>query len=316
MTFFDKKSEVISIELTSYGKHLLSKGKFKPVYYEFLDNDILYDSSYGALEEIRNNISERIKNETPRLKTQYVFTGVETKLKELLKLKNELEKKRKTAVKEEELIESSQTFEKLYLNSNPLGDSNLDSRYPALNFYLYNAEIETSKLYKNNNSHVINVPELILKNLHYSSSILNAGPEQITSLSNIEDNQFSLNTELSPQQGIINQTTGLKIFPDGTYFSVEDKSVLLQFFEENVKDGSNNFEIELYTFETSSKGHEVIKQLYFDKSEDKFVDDSSKVEYYFELISDGNIPQEQLDTVKKKKETAVIQPSSVSKKNK
>ena len=55
-----------------------------------------------------------------------VFTGVETKLKELLKLKNQLQNQRKTAVKDEELIENSQTHEKLYVNSMPLGNSNLN----------------------------------------------------------------------------------------------------------------------------------------------------------------------------------------------
>ena len=30
MGFFDRKEEVIDIELTQYGKHLLSLGKFKP----------------------------------------------------------------------------------------------------------------------------------------------------------------------------------------------------------------------------------------------------------------------------------------------
>ena len=32
MSFFDSKEEVLNIELTSYGKLLLSKGILKPVY--------------------------------------------------------------------------------------------------------------------------------------------------------------------------------------------------------------------------------------------------------------------------------------------
>lgn len=314
MTFFNKKSEVISIELTSYGKYLLSKGKFKPTYYEFLDTDILYDGNYGGLVENRNDIADRIKNETPRLKPQYVFTGVETKLKELLKIKTQLENKRKTAVKEEELIENIQTFEKLYLNSNPLGNSNLDNKYPALNFYLYNCEILSSNLYKKNNSHIINVPEIKLKNINYTSSILIADREEFErDLSNIQENQFSLNTELSPEQTITNSTTGLRVFSDDTYISVEDKSVLLQFFEENTKNDFENFEIEIFTYETGSKGQELIRQLYFDKSEQLSIDDINKVENYFEIVVDGNIPQADLSLIKNKKETAVIQPATSQK---
>lgn len=313
MAFFDKKSEVISVELTSYGKYLLSKGKFKPSYYEFLDNDIIYDSGYAGIEEERNNISNRIKNETPSLKPQYIFTGVETKLKQLLKLKNELQNQRKTAVKEEELIENSQVHEKLYVNSVPLGNSNLDDKYPALNFYLYNAEINSSKSYKKNNSHIIMVPELIIKNINYSSSINMADSADLLRLKNIEENQFSLDNQLSPQQGLINPSSGVKIFSDNTYISVEEKSVLLQIFEENVMDNSDNFEIEFFTYETGSKSEEIIKQLYFDKSEESMVNDPTKVEYYFDLTVDGNISKKDLEILKKKKQTVVFQQASPGK---
>ena len=37
MEFFDKKEEVIDLQLTQYGKYLLSLGKLKPVYYAFGD---------------------------------------------------------------------------------------------------------------------------------------------------------------------------------------------------------------------------------------------------------------------------------------
>ena len=47
MTFFNKKEEVIDIQLTQYGKYLLSIGKLEPVYYAFFDDNILYDSNYA-----------------------------------------------------------------------------------------------------------------------------------------------------------------------------------------------------------------------------------------------------------------------------
>ena len=48
MSFFNKKEEVFDIELTSYGKYLFSKGKFKPAYYAFSDDEIIYDPSYSS----------------------------------------------------------------------------------------------------------------------------------------------------------------------------------------------------------------------------------------------------------------------------
>ena len=281
MTFFDKKSEVINIELTQYGKYLLGRGKFKPVYYEFLDNDVLYDSTYANMTEDRNNISNRIKSETPSLRPQYVFNGVETRIKELTKRKVLLQNQTNKLVKDEELIENTQVYEKLYFNSMPLGNSTLDSSYPSLSLNVYNNQISGTNLYKQNNTHIINIPEVILKNINVSASILQATQDMVS-------------TDIN------------KIFADNSYISVEDKSVLLQLFQDNVKNVNENFEIEVYTYETDISGSEVIKQLYFNKNNDLVVDDSTKVEYYFDIIKDNNIPEQELKQVKEKKQVQVF----------
>jgi len=44
--FLNKKEQVYDLKLTSYGHYLLSIGTFKPVYYTFLDDNIIYDKSY------------------------------------------------------------------------------------------------------------------------------------------------------------------------------------------------------------------------------------------------------------------------------
>ena len=80
MTFKNQKEEVIEIELTSYGKHLLSKGKFRPTYYAFFDDDILYDSEYAGLVEEQNYAQTRILEETPRMRVQTTYTGLETEI--------------------------------------------------------------------------------------------------------------------------------------------------------------------------------------------------------------------------------------------
>ena len=64
--FFDQKQEVIQIELTPYGRQLLSEGKFSPSYYAFYDINILYDGDRGGLTETQNQIVDRIKESTPR----------------------------------------------------------------------------------------------------------------------------------------------------------------------------------------------------------------------------------------------------------
>ena len=80
MTFFNKKEEVIDIQLTQYGKYLLSIGKLEPVYYAFFDDNILYDSNYAGFSEAQNSAEPRIQENTVQNKTQYNFAGIESQI--------------------------------------------------------------------------------------------------------------------------------------------------------------------------------------------------------------------------------------------
>ena len=78
MAFFNKKEDVIKIELTPYGRSLLSKGKLKPAFYAFFDDDILYDSEAAGFSENQNKIQTRIIQETPFLKPVRCVESPET----------------------------------------------------------------------------------------------------------------------------------------------------------------------------------------------------------------------------------------------
>ena len=81
MSLFDSKQEVINIELTSYGKKKLAAGKLRPSFYAFFDDDVIYDGSYAALTESPNGeADDRVRKETPYLKTTYSIVGADTKL--------------------------------------------------------------------------------------------------------------------------------------------------------------------------------------------------------------------------------------------
>ena len=88
MEFFNAKEEVIDLQLTQYGRHLLSKGKFKPVYYSFFDEDILYNIELQGITEEQNVSHERIAKAwsadpsgtqpgAPRMKPQISFHSLE-----------------------------------------------------------------------------------------------------------------------------------------------------------------------------------------------------------------------------------------------
>ena len=82
MRFLDNKQEVINIKLTPFGKHLLSKGEFNPVYYSFSDEDVVYSLSGEEQNDIQDRILDnsisiesiaRITPANPNL--QYEYTG-------------------------------------------------------------------------------------------------------------------------------------------------------------------------------------------------------------------------------------------------
>lgn len=133
MVFYNKKEEVIEIELTPYGKHMLSKGGIHPKYYEFYDDDILYDSQYGGTSEKQEEIQERIRN-TSRIKVQYTFEGADKRYKEYIKQVKE------KGTLDIPVVEKRKNF---LLSSLPLANmSSVSEKVPATSLLLLNAEIE------------------------------------------------------------------------------------------------------------------------------------------------------------------------------
>ena len=78
MTFFNKKEDVMKIELTPYGREMLMKGHLMPQYYAFYDDDILYESQAASFSENNTLTKVRILTETPSLKPQTNYIGVES----------------------------------------------------------------------------------------------------------------------------------------------------------------------------------------------------------------------------------------------
>ena len=117
MKFFDDKEEVIDIQLTQFGKHLLSLGKWKPAYYAFFDDNVMYDAESAGITEAQNKIEPRIQENTPQLHTQHVFTGRETDFLKIVGTKDD------PFMREEDKINVQSTPEKDYSLVSPLGNS-------------------------------------------------------------------------------------------------------------------------------------------------------------------------------------------------
>ena len=164
MKFFNKQEQVIDIQLTQYGKYLLSNGKFKPVYYAFFDDGILYDPKYGFGPQDQKDIQNRIKSDTPQLEGQYNFRGVESQVR-----------------KANTLIQSDAEWQKKYLNSEYV---------PAWNIQFLIGQVSSSKnttsWTKEQSGSTINTPQITTMDVVYKTAI-----KQLTDASEIAESADS-----------------------------------------------------------------------------------------------------------------------------
>ena len=75
MKLFNPTEETLKIELTPYGKELFSKGKFKPAFYTFSDEDVVYNTNLapGTPTELQSSGNVRITDQTPHLHPQNIY---------------------------------------------------------------------------------------------------------------------------------------------------------------------------------------------------------------------------------------------------
>ncbi len=257
MKFFNLKEDVIDIELTSYGKYLLSKGKFKPHYYAFFDDNVLYDSQYGGTSEAQKNSQNRIKNETPRLKTQSSYTSAETNLN------RDLEPIRNQQINYElrqDLIPSinmtQRDADKFYSLKYAIGTSDLNTNNaPAWNVKFLKGHISSSTDFLTGAFSSLSIPQLKTSKIKYEAVVGQASPD----------------ADLGEVQYINGQ--------DGSYIDIIERNgeLILDIGEDNVFFGEGNFDIEVYSveYETLSTGEQqpIMTPLYFTK-ETKLVENN------------------------------------------
>ncbi len=232
MSIFDSKKEVLKIELTSYGKFLLSKGKFKPVYYAFFDDEVLYDSKFSDLEETQNEIRTRILDETPANKPQASYIGAENRATKLIDvITNDVDK-----LKHQEL---QFTSEKNYALSSPLGKSSHNSSYyPAWNINVVEGEVESAVSFIDNTDSsegtlqpIFRIPQVNLTQSYYNVVITKDKPIE--------------NPDYSPAAEPYENSFDGRIY----YHYVKENNIMFDIGELNVEDLKKNFDIEVYVEE-------------------------------------------------------------------
>ena len=314
MTFFNRKEEVMDIQLTQYGKYLLTKGKFKPAFYAFSDDDIIYDTAYGGepkefSEEPFNRVSS-----VPRIKTIYNITSVEQSVKELNehnfrkavdRYGNSKQEYLKSANKETKTpiediygvdnIESlSMQVENRTILKNLLGTSELGNiEYPAWDINSLTTMINKPYVAQDENNKIV------------SHTI----PLQVSSSTDLPY-QKRYQLEFRPSWIVYNapegtaQTMGLSEAETGfadvvsnldggrELISLEKPDTILDVKEKNVFPTRENFDIEVFEIVDLQESQEkFLKKLFFtsDLEDPSLIPEASRVETFLEINFDSDI---------------------------
>lgn len=226
MSFFDDKQEILKVELTTYGRFLISRGKFKPAYYAFFDDDVLYDSEYADLNETQNSIQTRILEQTPSLKPQTTFTSIENSVQLSALLQREVGK-----LKQEQAQISA---DKNYALSYPLAKSSHSSEYaPAWALQFISGTISGNiQQYINNASGTYDILQPFLK------------LPQI----NLEESVYDIKRKINDENTDPNYNLVYTFISgnDNYVYSMTEPYILIDLQELNVDDSNKNFDIELF----------------------------------------------------------------------
>ena len=308
MEFFNKKEEVIDLQLTQYGKYLLSLGRFKPVYYAFYDDGVIYDSQYMGFSENQNNSHPRIQEDTPNLKTLHNFHSIDDDMQRAVYVTYHMSMGggATTAEAMESLQKIlQQTPEKAQILVNPLANSQLATdKTPSWNVSALSGRIltgsTTSTLTLSSSATVLNIPQIEV-DIRYRPKI-----KSVEDLTTEQENGIDTNYAL--------EVVDARVFDDGTYISIDKDNLILQILEENVPQGNDNFEIEFFSIEDVKTNNKVknttsieqlnqlrllaepdlvVNDILLDKIEGNTLEpsqiDSSFADYYFEIELDDEI---------------------------
>lgn len=271
MSFFNKKEEVMDIKLTQFGKDLLSRGALKPVFYQFFDDDIIYNSEFMGVSEDQNASEVRILEQTPKLKTQALTLSVEKRFEI-----------------EQNMIDegSRQIFNPIKRDADPYVQERI-LLYPLGSFNVSTQELPRFSLYNFGEKMEEGVTDLEL----VDSGILKNIPQLTLSASfRLKEDRTGLLEEPSMinTEAFFDLSSRQVSFADGSRLEVHGHPIIIDLEELNVFFGSDNFELEIY---------EVTK-----RNEDKVLNrmkDLNEVNRLFHIKTDSNVEEVEAKTGRK-----------------
>jgi len=285
--FINKKEQVFDLKLTSYGHYLFSIGTFRPTYYAFFDDNVLYDGSYTGLTESQNSIQNRIKNETQYLESLVLFEDVA-----ILALNN---KGSIVNFFDVDITPTKQLPRKdTFRFSEAIGNAYLDGKpqnAPAWKMVVLSGEISSSQIKDTVND--LNIPQLNI-DLTYTKRVIDSDID-------IDPNTIGDLHNKTPQ--FIDNKIIQLVYDDALIYAEEVNTQLL----------TENFEIEIFEISSSAVADSgstpqstAYVRKYFQQNIPQIKDGyllhdtpthklqgelgTASVEYYFDIVKDGKIP--------------------------
>jgi hypothetical protein len=269
MSFINKRESVVQIELTPFGKKSIAKGKFKPQFYQFFDDEVVYDNQYAGGKDGVNEAQERIK-EAVRLETQYLRSGLETSFdKETKEIEDGL------ASLFETLKISQDEEESERLLSFPLGDMTLATQNaPTFDLVSWNSKLFNQAVtYQTSSGTSEKVPQLTM---HLTHSVTKQVVNLRSTLGMNYDSESSL-PDLSSEE---------VVFLDNSKLIQKTEPMLISLEEKNVDYSGENFDIEIYeVIETTNPATGEVT-----KTNIK-IEDVDLIRKYFDIRVDASVPE-------------------------
>ena len=296
--FFNKKEEMLEVQLTEYGKYLLSLGRLSPVYYSFYDDEILYNSEFAGVEdETQNAVDRRIRHETPNLKVVPTRTGAETRVARFLdSVSDGLVSQNSDPADNVEAFQQEAFIGKVNFSSYPIGTGLMTTdKSAAWSVGALKNTIDSTQEY------IITNP---------SSSFANLDNGVITRIPQLNiDIDYQTYFQQGPQspEAISGYLLGA---PEANiYLSLYKDYLVLEILEGNTTFLKENFEVEVF-FESEMSGAVMAPPTTLEQM--AFMKDAiasprplgnpetniGNVEYYFNLYLDKEIPSDILKEAK------------------
>ena len=281
--FINKKEQVFDLQLTPYAKYLMSIGKFKPAFYAFFDDNVLYDKNYAtsSATEAQSDVDKRIKEETQYLETLVLFKDLETT-------------KARNLDSEVDFILKPKTNRMRYPDSdlfkieNAIGDGYYDGpsqTAPSWKIAALNSKITSSATYDTNTES--DIPQISIESTYVKRVV---------------------NNSFVPDPQNVRQVSARTLgFIDQKAIELVSNDPVIYAEEVNTRTLMQNFDIEVFEIKTpSSRGvHAELKRLSFRKEKSNVENgfliadspiqgDTSQlttddVEYYFDVLLDENV---------------------------